>query len=69
MANCPQCLQPGCNPLVPGSCAQYTEINVPLLGIVTGDTLNTVVQKIGAFLAATGITTTTTTSTTEAPSD
>jgi microcystin-dependent protein len=49
MSNCSNCFN-GCTEIVSDRCVRYTGINVPALGIQTGDTLSHVEESIVNFL-------------------
>ena len=42
----------GCIFKVPGTCAYYSGPNIPAAGILTGDNLDVVVQKLAAYIAS-----------------
>ena len=49
MSNCSNCFN-GCTEIVSDKCVKYTGINIPALGIETGDTLASVEQAITTYL-------------------
>ena len=51
MSNCSNCYN-GCTEIVSDRCIKYTGINVPVLGIQTGDSLSFVEQSLITFLTA-----------------
>lgn len=51
MSNCSNCYN-GCTEIVSDRCVKYTGINVPVLGIQTGDSLSFVEQALITFLTA-----------------
>lgn len=52
MSNCSNCYN-GCTEIVSDKCVKYTGINVPILGIQTGDSLSYVEQSLITFLTST----------------
>ena len=52
MSNCSNCYN-GCTEIVSDRCVKYTGIDVPVLGIQTGDSLSFVEQSLITFLTAT----------------
>jgi microcystin-dependent protein len=52
MSNCSNCYN-GCTEIVSDRCVKYTGINVPVLGIQTGDSLSFVEQALITFLVST----------------
>jgi microcystin-dependent protein len=52
MSNCSNCYN-GCTEIVSDRCVKYTGINVPILGIQTGDSLSYVEQALITFLTST----------------
>lgn len=50
MPNCPTCLTQSCNPRVPGECTFYTGPNIPGPDIVTGESFNTVTNKLVEYI-------------------
>jgi len=52
MSNCSNCYN-GCTEIVSDRCVKYTGINVPVLGIQTGDSLSFVEQALITFLTST----------------
>jgi len=52
MSNCSNCYN-GCTEIVSDRCVKYTGINVPILGIQTGDSLSFVEQALITFLTST----------------
>ena len=52
MSNCNNCYN-GCAEIVSDQCVRYTGVNIPELGIETGDTLAHVEQQITTFLVGT----------------
>lgn len=52
MSNCNNCFN-GCTEITSDKCVKYTGINIPTLGIETGDTLAFVEQKLIEFLLTT----------------
>ena len=52
MSNCSNCYN-GCTEIVSDKCIKYTGINVPILGIQTGDSLSYVEQSLITFLTST----------------
>jgi microcystin-dependent protein len=52
MSNCTNCYN-GCTEIVSDRCVKYTGINIPTLGIQTGDTLSFVEQALISFLLST----------------
>jgi hypothetical protein len=51
MSNCSNCYN-GCTEIVSDRCVKYTGINVPVLGIQTGDSLSFVEQSLITFLTS-----------------
>jgi microcystin-dependent protein len=51
MSNCNNCFN-GCTEIVSDKCVRYTGINIPTLGIETGDTLFSVEQSITTYLVS-----------------
>ena len=51
MSNCSNCYN-GCTEIVSDRCVKYTGIDVPVLGIQTGDSLSFVEQALITFLTA-----------------
>ena len=52
MSNCTNCYN-GCTEIVSDRCVKYTGIDIPTLGIQTGDTLSFVEQALISFLLST----------------
>ena len=52
MSNCSNCYN-GCTEIVSDRCVKYTGIDVPVLGIQTGDSLSFVEQALITFLTST----------------
>lgn len=52
MSNCSNCYN-GCSEIVSDQCVKYTGVNVPVLGIQTGDSLSYVEQALIEFLTST----------------
>jgi microcystin-dependent protein len=51
MSNCTNCFN-GCTEIVSDRCVKYTGIDVPALGIQTGDTLSSVEQSLTTYLVS-----------------
>ena len=51
MSNCTNCFN-GCTEIVSDRCVRYTGIDIPELGILTGDTLSSVEQSITTYLVS-----------------
>ena len=51
MSNCTNCFN-GCTEIVSDRCVKYTGIDIPELGILTGDTLSSVEQSITTYLVS-----------------
>lgn len=52
MANCSNCYS-GCSEIVSDQCVKYTGIDVPILGVLKGDSLSYVEQALITFLTST----------------
>src|SRR5690348_12556031 len=52
MSNCSNCYN-GCTEIASDKCVKYTGVDVPVLGIVKGDSLSYVEQALITFLTAT----------------
>lgn len=52
MSNCSNCFN-GCTEITSDKCVKYTGVDIPTLGIETGDTLASIEQKLFTFLIST----------------
>jgi microcystin-dependent protein len=52
MSNCSDCYS-GCSEITSDRCVKYTGVDIPVLGIVKGDSLSFVEQALASFLVAT----------------